>query len=75
MSGSPYPTTPCVAVCTIDPESGFCLGCYRTMKEIARWQKLTESERKSMQTILDRRRADDLAALAAKRKARDAAGG
>jgi predicted Fe-S protein YdhL (DUF1289 family) len=75
MTGSPYPTTPCIAVCTIDPKSSLCMGCYRTLKEIARWDKMTEAERKSMQPVLDERRAADLAALAAKREARDAAGG
>lgn len=74
MTGSPYPTTPCVAVCAIDQESGFCMGCYRTMTEIARWGGMTEAERRAMQPVLDGRRAADLAALAA-RRANDAARG
>lgn len=75
MTGSPYPSTPCVAVCAIDPKSGFCMGCYRTMKEIAGWGRMTEDERKAMQPVLDARKAEDLAALAAKREAKNAAGG
>lgn len=51
------------------------MGCYRTLKEIARWDKMSEAERRAMQAELDRRRAADLAALAAKREADDAAGG
>jgi len=73
MAESPYPTTPCIAVCTIDPASGYCMGCYRTMSEIAAWADMSEAERRAMQPALDSRRAADLAALAAKRKANDAA--
>jgi len=37
--------TPCTAICTIDPASGLCLGCRRTLDEIARWTLLTDQER------------------------------
>ncbi|MGA8395452.1 MAG: DUF1289 domain-containing protein, partial [Pseudolabrys sp.] len=29
--------TPCVKVCTLDARMGLCLGCGRTVDEIARW--------------------------------------
>jgi len=38
-------TTPCIKVCMVDGESGLCLGCYRTLKEIAQWSRLDEAER------------------------------
>lgn len=37
--------TPCVKVCVVDGQSGFCLGCGRTLNEIARWARLTDAER------------------------------
>jgi len=37
--------TPCIAVCTIDGETGLCLGCARTLKEVASWSKLSDQER------------------------------
>lgn len=37
--------SPCVMVCTIDEKSGLCLGCYRTMDEIAEWRRMGESNR------------------------------
>jgi uncharacterized protein len=37
--------TPCVAVCAIDPKTGLCLGCGRTLPEIARWPRLERAER------------------------------
>ena len=60
MAKSPYPTTPCVAVCQIDPKSGFCLGCYRTLKEIAQWGKFSEETRQDLLPELDQRREEDL---------------
>lgn len=37
--------SPCIAVCTVDGLSGYCLGCFRTLGEIANWLKLTNEER------------------------------
>jgi hypothetical protein len=34
-----------VKVCVVDGESGLCLGCYRTLGEVARWASMEESER------------------------------
>jgi uncharacterized protein len=36
--------TPCVGICQLDPR-GFCLGCYRTGDEIARWRSMSDAER------------------------------
>jgi len=37
--------TPCVKVCTLDARTGLCLGCGRTVDEIARWTAMNASER------------------------------
>jgi uncharacterized protein len=37
--------TPCVNVCTLDARTGLCLGCGRTVDEIARWTAMDASER------------------------------
>jgi predicted Fe-S protein YdhL (DUF1289 family) len=37
--------TPCIAVCIIDPRSDLCLGCGRTLAEIARWHRMGSEER------------------------------
>lgn len=37
--------TPCVKICTIDARSGLCLGCGRTIDEIARWSAFSPAER------------------------------
>jgi predicted Fe-S protein YdhL (DUF1289 family) len=48
--------TPCVKICVIDGESGLCLGCQRTLSEVASWGRLT-----------DQQRAEIMAGLAARR--------
>lgn len=49
MSAPPAPprpiATPCVKVCAVDGNSGYCLGCRRTLPEIAAWGRLTDLER------------------------------
>ncbi|TBN39435.1 DUF1289 domain-containing protein [Paracoccus subflavus] len=50
--------SPCIKVCAIDPASGLCAGCWRTLDEIADWASLTPEAR--------RRIMDDLPARAAR---------
>jgi predicted Fe-S protein YdhL (DUF1289 family) len=49
--------SPCVNVCTLDARSGLCLGCARTIDEIARWTALSEAERARVMAELPARRA------------------
>ncbi len=37
--------SPCVKICTLDARSGLCLGCGRTVDEIARWSEMGAAER------------------------------
>ena len=48
-------TSPCTKVCTIDPRSGLCHGCGRTLDEIAQWASLHESERQRIMAELPHR--------------------
>ena len=32
--------SPCIGICTLDSRSGYCVGCKRTVDEIARWMTL-----------------------------------
>jgi len=49
-------TSPCTGVCTLDPASGFCRGCLRTLQEIARWGGLNFDERRMVKSTLAERR-------------------
>ena len=50
-------TSPCIRVCCVDPKSGFCEGCYRTLKEIATWGRMAPEEREHVLSVLEERRA------------------
>ena len=45
--------SPCIAVCRLDPRSGLCVGCVRSIDLIAGWPYLDEAARRR---ILERLR-------------------
>ena len=47
--------TPCIAVCLMDPKTNLCLGCGRTLPEIARWGRMESAERLSIMSMLPER--------------------
>jgi predicted Fe-S protein YdhL (DUF1289 family) len=49
--------SPCISVCRIDPATGCCAGCRRTIDEIARWASLDDAAKRAIWAELERRRA------------------
>jgi predicted Fe-S protein YdhL (DUF1289 family) len=49
------PSSPCVKICVIDPQSSLCEGCGRTLQEIAQWSRLSEAERLAIMATLEER--------------------
>jgi predicted Fe-S protein YdhL (DUF1289 family) len=49
--------TPCTKICMIDPRSNLCLGCGRTLGEIARWHCMDDAERREVMAQLPARMA------------------
>ena len=47
--------SPCLRVCMVDGRSRHCVGCYRTLPEIARWSRLTDTERAAIMLDLPAR--------------------
>jgi predicted Fe-S protein YdhL (DUF1289 family) len=39
------PSSPCVSICRMNPQTGLCQGCLRTIDEIANWSLLTNHEK------------------------------
>nr|WP_251368107.1 DUF1289 domain-containing protein [Polynucleobacter asymbioticus] len=48
--------SPCINWCDINPENGFCRGCYRTLSEIANWSELANSEKLEVWEKLEARK-------------------
>ena len=44
--------SPCIKVCAVDGETGYCLGCGRTLPEIAAWARLAEDARDAVMARL-----------------------
>jgi uncharacterized protein len=50
--------SPCIGVCRLDPTSGLCTGCMRTLDEIACWPTADDAQRLAIvQNLRARRRA------------------
>ena len=54
---SPLISTPCVQLCVVDPRAGLCIGCGRTLDEIANWSRYDEPQRAHIMRGLERRLA------------------
>lgn len=47
--------SPCIKICVIHPEERICVGCYRSIEEIATWSRLTPAERRAIMADLPAR--------------------
>lgn len=44
--------SPCVKICTIHPAERLCVGCLRTIDEIAGWSRMSSDERRRIMAEL-----------------------
>jgi hypothetical protein len=47
--------SPCIKVCEMDAASGLCIGCGRTLDEIARWGSMSDAGRSAIMAELPQR--------------------
>jgi predicted Fe-S protein YdhL (DUF1289 family) len=47
--------SPCINVCRMNPGTGLCEGCYRTIDEIAGWGTATEEAKRGIWLRIRRR--------------------
>ena len=55
------PTSPCMNICVLDA-GRTCIGCLRTLDEIARWGRMSAAEQWQVIARLDRVRQQNAAA-------------
>ncbi|NMD07269.1 MAG: DUF1289 domain-containing protein [Phyllobacteriaceae bacterium] len=57
MDDTRYPgvESPCVKICVVEPETGFCIGCGRTRGEIGGWLGMSPDERRTVMATLPER--------------------
>lgn len=49
------PESPCIDLCTMDDEDRYCLGCHRTLDEIALWSSFDQEEKETVWQLLEER--------------------
>lgn len=47
--------SPCIKVCVVHPEARICVGCHRSVDEIAAWSRMTPEERRRIMAELPAR--------------------
>ena len=55
--------SPCINVCRLDPATRWCVGCGRSVAEIARWTSVSDAARQDILATLPARLATLKAAL------------
>ncbi|MBN8605715.1 MAG: DUF1289 domain-containing protein [Caulobacterales bacterium] len=50
-------SSPCIKVCAVSGQNGLCIGCGRTLREIASWGSLDEPARQAIMAELPGRLA------------------
>ena len=66
MADAAAVASPCISVCAIDPATGLCSGCFRTLDEIAGWIDFSASDKRQILAALGGRRAAFGAAIEAR---------
>lgn len=55
--------SPCRQICVMDAATGFCIGCGRTLAEIAAWSRLDDTGKRAILADLRRRLGEHADAL------------
>ncbi|HJV80617.1 DUF1289 domain-containing protein [Noviherbaspirillum sp.] len=48
--------SPCISICRMDPQTGLCEGCLRSIDEIAAWSTASEEVKRQVWVEIRRRR-------------------
>jgi predicted Fe-S protein YdhL (DUF1289 family) len=48
MTNPTTPASPCTGLCTLDPQRQHCLGCHRSLAEIAAWPSAGAAARQAI---------------------------
>lgn len=54
---SPVPS-PCINICQMDPATGLCQGCMRTIDEIVKWGSAPDEYKRAVWAEIRRREED-----------------
>ena len=49
--------SPCVGVCKMDADKGWCTGCFRTIDELTAWSRATDATKLAVWALVEQRQA------------------
>ena len=49
--------SPCISICRMEPATGFCQGCLRTIAEIAAWSRMDDAGKRGVWRAIELRAA------------------
>ena len=49
--------SPCIDICRMEPHTGLCVGCQRTLDEIMAWGTASDMDKRDIWRAIERRRA------------------
>jgi predicted Fe-S protein YdhL (DUF1289 family) len=49
-------SSPCISVCTVEEDTGYCKGCLRSLAEIAQWDSYSDAKKLEIWDLLSSRR-------------------
>ena len=58
MEEVPDYSSPCNRICTLEPVTEICMGCFRTLDEISAWTRFTNAERAAIRAALPTRESE-----------------
>lgn len=50
--------SPCINICRMTPDSGYCEGCFRTIPEITEWSRATDERKRAILAEVASRQAE-----------------
>ncbi|MEJ6021743.1 DUF1289 domain-containing protein [Ramlibacter sp. PS4R-6] len=53
--------SPCISVCRMDARGELCLGCLRTLDEVAAWGRMGDGEKREVWALLAKRIEEEAA--------------
>lgn len=54
--------SPCVNVCRMNADNTLCVGCYRTLDEIAQWSRASDDAKAAILAAVEKRRSGHVTA-------------
>jgi predicted Fe-S protein YdhL (DUF1289 family) len=56
------PASPCISICEMNAQTGWCVGCFRTLDEIAIWGSAPDAQLRAILAQLPDRQSQSFAA-------------